>query len=149
MADVTLKSYAPEVLAALKEQMYDALNTIGEQAEQHAAALSFGKGSSPYESTLAQGWGHTVDDNTVTVHNNVHYAPYVELGTGNKYEPPPEWLEFQAKKGKGLDHWVYFNDRIGEFRTGYPQAGKHMLKHAIEDHLNEYKGIIEATLEGK
>ena len=147
MADVTLKSYAPEVLAALKKQVRDALDIIGTQAEQHAAALTpTGK---IYGGTLKQGWTHVVDDNTVAVGNNVHYAPYVELGTGNKYEPPPEWLEFQAKKGRGLDHWVYFDDKLGEFRTGYPQAGKHMLKHAIEDHMNEYKGIIEATLEGK
>lgn len=147
MADVIFKSYAPEVLAALKERVHDALDIVGTQAEQHAAALT--PTGSYYGGTLKQGWTHIVDDNKVSVGNNVHYAPYVEMGTGPKYEPPPEWLEFQAKRGRGLDHWVYFDEKRGEFRTGYPQQGKHMLKHAIEDHVGEYKNIITSELEGK
>ena len=147
MESVVLYSNVNQVLEDLSDKVLVALQIVGDDIAQRAAALTpTGK---IYGGTLKQGWTQIVDGETLYVGNNVHYAPYVELGTGSKYEPPPEWLEFQAKKGRGLDHWVYFDDKLGEFRTGYPQAGKHMLKHAIEDHLNEYKDIIKDTLEGK
>ena len=41
----------------------------------------------------------------VIIGSNVHYAPYVEFGTGNLYQPLAEWVEYQAKKGHGLDKW--------------------------------------------
>lgn len=147
MAYVVIQNHAHEVLDDLSSKILVALQIVGDDIAQRAAALT--PTGTLYGGTLKQGWTQIVDGETLYVGNNVHYAPYVELGTGPKYEPPPEWLEFQAKKGRGLDHWVYFDEKLGEFRTGYPQAGKHMLKHAIEDHLNEYKDIIKDTLEGK
>ena len=147
MADVIITDLLTDFMEALKERIKDALDIVGTQAEQYAASLT--PTSDYHGGTLKQGWTHVVDENTVAVGNNVHYAPYVELGTGPLYDPPPEWLEFQAKKGRGLSHWVYFDEKRGEFRTGYPQSGKHMLKHAIEDHISEYKKIITSELEGK
>lgn len=141
---VTVDGHTEEVIDEVKIKVQNALNIVGTIIEQRAAALTpTGK---LYGGTLKQNWNHVVDGDTLSVGNNVHYAPYVELGTGPKYAPPPEWIEFQAEQGRGLSKWVYFDDKIGEFRTAFPQEGKHMLQHAIEDHLDEYKSTLEKLL---
>ena len=90
---------------------------------------------------------HVVDMNKkqVTIGSNISYAPFVELGVGRLYEPPPEWIEFQAKRGRGLPRWFY-KDEKGQWHVGYPRAGVKMLQRAIREHLNEYKDIFVTEL---
>ena len=99
---------------------------------------------------LRNSFTHRVDayKKQVTVGSAISYAPYVELGTGKLYSPPPEWIESHAKKGRGLDKW-YYKDEQGKWHVGYPRKGVHMLQKGISNHLDEYKNIIETELKGE
>lgn len=69
---------------------------------------------------------------TVVVGSNVEYAPYVELGTGPNFVPPPDWEQFDAPKGTGIS-------------GGYVKS-RPFLRPAIEDHLELYKKMIKDEL---
>lgn len=128
----------------MKRKVLRALEIIGGKAEGYA------KGLTPTKTgALKNSFTHAVDDehSKVVVGSNMHYAPYVELGTGKEYEPPPEWIEYQAQKGRGLDRWFY-KDSKGKWHTGFPRKGVKMLRRAIKEHLDEYKDIIETELKG-
>lgn len=84
--------------------------------------------------TLRNSITHTVKDKTLIVGSNVEYAPYVELGTGPYFDPPPEWEKFETEKGSGVGH-------------GYVHP-RPFLRPAVEDHRDEYKKIIESELKG-
>jgi len=60
----------------------------------------------------------------------------VELGTGPYFEPPPSWETFEAERGAGIK------------KGGYVKARK-FLRPAIENHISEYKKIIESELKNK
>lgn len=90
-----------------------------------------------------------VKDGVVQVGSNMQIAPYIELGTGPMYESPPEYMENNAKGGKGqagLPYWIYFDPVDGQFKVGTPQPAKPFLRPAIEYHLDEYQKIIENEL---
>lgn len=117
-----------------------ALTIIGMKAEKYAKALC---PVGTVESTGKKGYrGGTLrnsitfdvspDDQTVTIGSNVEYAPYVELGTGPHFQAPPEWETFDAPKGSGGGH-------------GYVRPRPY-LKPAVQDHIDEYKKIIESEL---
>lgn len=114
-------------------------------------AETYAKGLTPVKSgALRNSITHKVEmgeEPKVIVGSNMEYAPYVELGTGKLYEPPPEWIEFQAKRGRGLDHWLYRGED-GDWHVGFPRAGQKMIQRAITEHLDEYKEIIETELKG-
>ena len=139
---VNIEDHTGEAISAMKQAVLRALEVIGGTAEGYAAELTPVK-----TSALRNSFTHRVDANnqTVVVGSNMEYAPYVELGTGKLYEPPPEWIEYQAEKGRGLDKW-YYKDEDGKWHVGLPRAGVKMLQRAIRDHLDEYKEIIEAEL---
>lgn len=73
------------------------------------------------------------DKGTVAIGSNVEYAPYVELGTGQYFEPPPSWETFEAERGAGIK------------KGGYVKARK-FLRPAIENHISEYQKIIKNEL---
>lgn len=77
----------------------------------------------------------TSDDKTLEVGSNVEYAPYVELGTGPHFVPPPEWERFEAEKGKGVGK-AYVKPRP-------------FIRPAIEDHAGEYENIAKKVLKGE
>ena len=119
-----------------------ALEIIGGKAESYTKALT------PVDTgVLRNSFTHRVDGDKkqLTVGSNIEYAPYVELGTGKLYDPPPEWIEAQAKKGRGLDKW-YYKDAQGKWHVGYPRKGVHMLQNSIMDHIDEFKEIIKSEL---
>jgi HK97 gp10 family phage protein len=115
-----------------------ALFAIGTKAEAYATKLCpvgtpESTGQKGYRGgTLRQSITFESDDESMTLGTNVEYAPYVELGTGPNFTPPPEWEQFDAPKGSGLGH-------------GYVKA-RPFIRPAISDHLDEYQQIIENEL---
>lgn len=118
------------------------LEIVGGKAESYA------KGLAPVDTgALRNSITHSVNQSElqVTVGSNAEHAPYVELGVGNLYEPPPEWIEAHAKRGRGLDHWLYKGDD-GQWHIGYPRRGVKFLQTAIKSHLDEYRAILKSEL---
>ena len=135
-------SNVQEVLENLDDGIERILTMIGIKAEKAA------KGRCPVgtpKSTGIKGYrGGTLRNSitfnvdmdrsggTLSIGTNVEYAPYVELGTGPYFDSPPAWLEYTAKKGSGIGH-------------GYVRP-RPFLRPAIEDHIEEYKNIIDKEL---
>ena len=141
MADNDLIDNTAEALEALKGASAEALEIIGGMIESYA------KGLCPVDTgALRNSITHRADGKTVLVGSAIHYAPYVELGTGKEYEPPPEWMEAHGEKGRGLDRWFY-QDEQGNWHTGYPQKPKPFLRPAVENHVDEYKRVMENELQ--
>lgn len=139
MADIEIKeNHTDEVLKALNEAAPKILEIIGLKAEKYAKALCpvgtvESTGKKGYRGgTLRNSITHQIDDDTLSVGSNVEYAPYVELGTGPNFTPPPEWESFDTPKGSGIGH-------------GYVKPRPY-LRPAIEEHLSEYADIIEKEL---
>lgn len=139
MAGIEIKeNHTDEVLKALDEAAPKILEMIGIKAEKYAKALCpvgtvESTGIKGYRGgTLRNSITHQVEDKTVLLGTNVEYAPYVELGTGPNFTPPPEWESFDVPTSKGTGH-------------GYVRPRPY-LRPAIEDHLDEYKDIIENEL---
>lgn len=115
-----------------------ALLIIGEKAKDYATNLApvgtpESTGVPGYRGgTLKQSITAQSDNETVTVGTNVEYAPYVELGTGPNFNPPPEWEEFDVPPSKGLGH-------------GYVRS-RPFLRPAIANHLPEYEQVIKNEL---
>lgn len=127
-----------EFLGALGKVTPRVLEIIGQATEKYAKALCpvgtvESTGKKGYRGgTLRNSITHQVDGDTLTVGSNVEYAPYVELGTGPNYTPPPDWERFSTPRGSGIGH-------------GYVTARPY-LRPAIEDHIEEYKKIAENEL---
>lgn len=127
MATVDITDNSAEVLAALEQAKDRALEIIGGKIESYA------KGIVPVDTgALRNSITHAVDGDTVEAGSAILYAPYVELGTGKEYSPPPEWMENNAPRGAGI---------INASRHARPY-----LRPAVENHTDEYKGIIENEL---
>lgn len=77
--------------------------------------------------TLRDSITHVVNKQSVIIGTNVEYGPYVELGTGPYFTPPPEWEQFESQKGSGKGH-------------GYVHP-RPFLRPAAEEHKDEYKQI--------
>lgn len=128
-----------EVIKDVRKKMDKALTKIASKVEKYAKALC---PVGTVESTGKKGYrGGTLrnsieakveNGDTLIAGSNVEYAPYVELGTGPYFEPPPDWEDFSSSKGSGVGH-------------GYVHA-RPFLRPAIEDHLSEFDGIIEDEL---
>lgn len=141
MADVEIKeNHIDEVLKALDEAAPKILEMIGIKAEKYAKALCpvgtvESTGKKGYRGgTLRNSITHQIDEDTVSIGSNVEYAPYVELGTGPNFTPPPEWESFDTPKGSGVGH-------------GYVKPRPY-LRPAIEEHRAEYEQIIKSELGG-
>lgn len=128
----------PEVLEALKGATEKALTEVGTKAEKYAKALCpvgtpESTGKKGYRGgTLRNSITFVVEGDELTIGSNVEYAPYVELGTGPYFNTPPEWLQYVTEKGSGEGH-------------GYVRPRPY-LRPAIEDHLDEYKRIMQNEL---
>lgn len=139
-AGVKITDNTGQVLSGLKAQVARALEIIGGKAESYTKALT------PVDTgALRNSFTHSVGGTKVTVGSNSSYAAFVELGTGKLYSPPPEWMEAQAQRGRGLDRWVYMGDD-GKFHMGFPRAGAHMLQQGVGGHISEYSEIIKSEL---
>lgn len=150
MADVEFVDNSEKILGMFAQARSDALELIGLKIEGYAKKLcpvgnvdSVGgwakknaKGKAVYRGgTLRQSITHRVEGDELVVGSNVEYAPYVELGTGPHFKPPPEWEQFEAPRGKGIGH-AYVKPRP-------------FLRPAIEDHKAEYERIFRDVATGK
>jgi HK97 gp10 family phage protein len=137
------KDNTKEFLEAAENATEKILTMIGMKAEGYAKRLC---PVGTAESTGIKGYrGGTLrnsitykvesegDKGTVAIGSNVEYAPYVELGTGPYFEPPPSWETFEAERGAGIK------------KGGYVKARK-FLRPAIENHISEYQKIIKNEL---
>ena len=136
---VVINSHVPDVLAALDAAKPKILEMIGVKAEKYAKALCpvgtpESTGIRGYKGgTLRNSITHqVVNGDTLEVGTNVEYAPYVELGTGPNFNPPPEWEHFEASKGVGIG-------------KGYVTSRPY-LRPAIENHKQEYEDLIKLEL---
>jgi HK97 gp10 family phage protein len=124
-----------EVLAAVEQAITKAMTKIGIKVERYAKNLCpvgtpESTGKKGYRGgTLRNSITFEVEDKEVAIGSNVEYAPYVELGTGPNFTPPPSWETFQSTKGSGIG-------------GGYVHA-RPFLRPAVEDHLSEYEDIVK------
>ena len=133
-----------EVLAALDSAVAKMLTMIGLMAVRYAKKLCpvgtvESTGKKGYRGgTLRNSITFLVDASeeykTLKVGSNVEYAPYVELGTGHHFTPPPEWEQFTTERGSGVGN-AYVKPRP-------------YIRPAIEDHRSEYEAIAEKELKG-
>jgi len=152
MADIILAEDNSDLVRKASEAaIARALEKIGGMAESYAKQklndVVYSTPAGLYRRTgaLRNSITHRVNGNTVEVGSNINYAPYVELGTGKEYQPPPEWMESHGERGRGLDKW-YYQDEGGNWHVGFPQKPRPFLRPAIEDHLKEYNNVIENEL---
>lgn len=140
------EDHTAEVIAAKNAAVERALEMIGIKVENYAKELC------PVDTgNLRNSITHQVDGEgataTVTIGAGAEYAPYVELGTGKNFTPPPEWIEHQGKKGRGLDSWVY-QDKEGNWHRAYPMKARPFLRPAVENHKDEFETILKNELQG-
>lgn len=128
-------------LAELERAKAKALETIGQKAEGYAKKLCpvgtpESTGIAGYlGGTLRNSITHRVENgDTMALGSNVEYAPYVELGTGPHFQPPPEWEKFTTKRGSGVGK-AYVKPRP-------------YIRPAIEEHRSEYESIFKKELGG-
>lgn len=127
MTDVVMKSNADVARRAKDEAIARALEIIGGKVESYA------KGLVPVDTgALRNSITHQVNDEKATIGSAVHYAPYVELGTGKDYSPPPEWITNNAERGAGISN-----------RSVKPRP---YLRPAVEEHVTEYENIVKNEL---
>lgn len=111
------------ILKATDEAIYNALQTIGNKAADYAAGLApvqTGNLKNSMTSEVSQ------EEKAVYVGTAVEYAPFVEFGHHQ------EVGRYVPDIGKRL---------VREFVPAKP-----FLKPAIENHLDEYKHILESEL---
>ena len=130
-----INDHTEEVLSAMNSAMDRALTIIGIKVEKYAKALCpvgtpESTGKKGYRGgTLRNSITFQVDGKELAVGTNVEYAPYVELGTGPYFTPPPAWEQFDAPKGSGVGH-------------GYVRARPY-LRPAVENHTSEYQNVLQ------
>jgi HK97 gp10 family phage protein len=111
------------ILKATDEAIYNALQTIGDKAADYAAGLApiqTGNLKGSMTSEVSQG------EKAVYVGTAVEYAPFVEFGHHQ------EVGRYVPDIGKRL---------VREYVPAKP-----FLKPAIENHMDEYKHILESEL---
>ena len=97
---------------------------------------------------------HTVESDAdgplLMVGSNMQIAPYIELGTGKEYNPPPEWIEYNGNDKHsvgGLDEWFYYDELERVFKIGKPIPAQPYLRPAFMDHVEDIKATIQEYLE--
>lgn len=127
MATVDITDNSAEVKDALERAKEKALEIIGGKIENYAKAI-VPKDTGALQNSIT----HAVDGDTVLAGSAILYAPYVELGTGKDYSPPPQWIENNAPRGAGIIS-----------RSVKPRP---YLRPAVENHIDEYKNVMENEL---
>ena len=132
MARIEFESNLGKVLNATEKQFAMAAEIIGGKAESYA------KIECPaVTGNLRNSITHSVEDNghTVVIGSAVQYAPFVELGTG-----------IYAEGGGGRQTPWRYQDRKGNWYTTSGSNPHPFLRPAMENHLEEYKSILERIM---
>ena len=96
---------------------------------------------------LSHSYRHVVSSNSVSIGSSESYAPYVELGTGPHYSPPPDWIKNTAPRGHhDVDPWWYIGND-GEWHQGWFVTARPHLKPAVTDNIDAFKQILRNRLE--
>lgn len=146
MADVVFQSNLGNVMKATDEAMRRACEIIGGTAVKNAkenvtvAVYSTPEGWYIRTGDLRDRIDHATEEKggeyTVSVGSNLEYAPYVELGTGIHAGG--------NSKAKSIP-WRYMgSDGQWHITSGMPP--RPFIRPAIEDHIQEYKEILEGEL---
>ena len=112
-----------EIIKATDEAIYNALDIIGNKAADYAAALApvdTGNLKNSMTSEVSQ------DEKAVYIGTAVKYAPFVEFG---HFQEPGRYVPAIEKR------------LVREYVPGKP-----FLKPAIQNHIDEYKNILETEL---
>lgn len=112
-----------EIIKATDEAIYNALEIIGNKAADYAAGLAPVETSNLKQSLTSE---VSMEEKAVYVGSDVEYAPFVEFGHHQQVG------RYVPELGKRL---------VREFVPAKPY-----LKPAIENHLDEYKHILETEL---
>ena len=149
VAGVDMEINTELFLKAMEKASDKALEIIAGKIE--AYAIQNIQSNAPHELApeLANSIASEVENGVITVGSNQQVAAYIELGTGPMYESPPEYMENNAKGGKGqagISSWWYFDPVDNVFKIGTPQPARPFLRPAIQDHMDEYGKIIEGEL---
>lgn len=144
MAEVKFESHLADIQKATEEQLARAAEIIGGMAESYAK-----KNISEVVYASPEGWyvrtgnlrnslTHTTENNghTVVVGSAVSYATYVELGTG-----------VYADDGGRQTPWSY-KGSDGNWHTTSGMPARPYLRPAFEDHMQDYREVLEAELKG-
>lgn len=144
MAEIIIsEDNSGQVLNELERKIQAALEACGNQAVSHAKQnITAGiprNGGSWYTPTgaLRNSMTHKVSssEQSCYVGTNMNYAIYNELGTGI----------YTDGGGGRKTPWVYVDDKGVAHKTRGMKP-LHFLKKAIQDHVDEYKSIIENEL---
>lgn len=149
MAGVDMEINVDAFLKAMEKATDTALEIVAAKIDSYAVRNIQATAPKKLAPELSHAITHTVKDGVVEVGTNMQVGPYIELGTGPMYQSPPEYMENNAKGGKGqagLASWLYFDPVDRQFHIGTPQPARPFLRPAIEDHLDEYQKIIENEL---
>lgn len=155
---VEITDNSDDVLRILQGATMKAAEMVGMSVENAAKRLCSPKGpmGNPMRdgTELRNSITHQVDEDAggpaLTVGSNMQIAPYIELGTGKEYDPPPEWIQYHGndKHSKsGLDEWFYYDELEKTFRIGKPIPAQPYLRPAFLDHVEDIKAIIQGELE--
>lgn len=149
MAGVQFTDNTEELLAALKEATQDALEMVAGKMEAYAVRNAQSVAPRSLVTEIANSIISDISDGVIRFGSNLQVAPYIELGTGPNYQPPPEWLQNEAEGGRGqagLSHWIYWDPKDQRFKIGTPQEARPFIRPAIQDHIDEYRDVIEREL---
>ena len=160
MANILIIDHSAECIRLMKGATERALRIVGGKAVGYAQdRVSTARGPMgnpwPQNVVIALRQSLTCEVDTegngphLRVGSNMQVAPYIELGTGMRYEPPPEWEAYYGKDGHtkgGIESWVYFDELEGVFKIGKPVPSTPYLRPAILDHMDEYKDIVHREM---
>ncbi len=105
---VKFENNADQVLAAMEQAKAKTLYEVGAYVEGAAKLLApvgtpESTGIAGYQGgTLRASITHEEGADYTKVGSPTEYAPYVELGTGGKFEKPPDWVEITTTKGAAI-----------------------------------------------
>lgn len=129
--EIDITDNTDQFLKDLESKKGRILEAIGITAEAYAKMLT----PVGYSGRLRSSITHTVKDDAVYIGSDLHYAPFVELGTG-----------IYASDGHGRKSpWAY-KDIKGKWHWTRGIKPHHMLKRAASEHSEEYRQIIETLL---
>lgn len=132
MAKVTVKvnSNKQAILDEFRQQKKVALEAVGLQGETNAK-MHISAAGAVDTGRLRNSISHATDEDSAYIGTNVEYGVYVELGTG-----------IYASEGGRSTPWSYKDDE-GNWHTTVGMKPRPYLAPAVQEHVDEYKELVE------